>query len=50
MPNDPATGYLPGDPRHGLQGEALKDYYRKKPAQWAIYCWDKEGAAERRRA
>ena len=50
MPNDPATGYLPGDPRHGLQGEALRDYYRNKPAQWAIYCWDKEGAGERRRA
>jgi hypothetical protein len=26
-----------------LQGEALKDYYRTKPAQWAIYCWDKPG-------
>ena len=38
MPNE--TGYLPGDPRFGLQGEALKDYYRTKPAQWAIYCWD----------
>ena len=34
------TGYLSGDPRYGLQGEALKDYYRNKPAQWAIYCWD----------
>ena len=50
MSNGEAGDYLPGDPRHGLQGEALKDYYRKKPAQWAIYCWDKEGAAERRRA
>ena len=50
MPDQPATGYLPGDPRHGLQGEALKDYYRAKAAQWAIYCWDKPGAAERRRA
>ena len=44
------TGYLPGDPRYGLQGEALKDYYRTKPAQWAIYCWDKPGTAETRRA
>ncbi len=35
--------YLPGDPRYGLQGEALKNYYRAKPAQWAIYCWDKPG-------
>ena len=44
------SGYLPGDPRHGLQGEALKGYYRTKPAQWAIYCWDKPGTAETRRA
>jgi uncharacterized protein len=44
------SGYLPGDPRYGLQGEALKDYYRTKPAQWAIYCWDKPGTAETRRA
>jgi hypothetical protein len=42
-------GYLPGDPRYGLQGEALKDYYRNKAAQWAIYCWDKPGIAETRR-
>ena len=35
-----AAGYLPGDPRYGLTGEALKNYYRTKPAQWAIYCWD----------
>ena len=44
------SGYLPGDPRYGLQGEALKDYYRTKPAQWAIYCWDEPGTAETRRA
>src|SRR5579883_3308152 len=47
---DQPTGYLPGDPRYGLQGEALKDYYRTKPAQWAIYCLDKPGMAEKRRA
>src|SRR5207253_3576545 len=35
-----ATEYLPVDARYGLQGEALKNYYRTKPAQWAIYCWD----------
>jgi len=40
MSNRDAGGYLPGDPRYGLSGEALKDYYRSKPAQWAIYCWD----------
>jgi uncharacterized protein len=42
-------GYLPGDPRYGLQGEALKDYYRSKAAQWAIYCWDKPGLRDTRR-
>jgi hypothetical protein len=47
---DQPTGYLRGDPRYGLQGDALKDYYRSKPAQWAIYCWDKPGVAEPRRA
>jgi hypothetical protein len=41
MTSEQSSGYLPGDPRHGLQGEALKSYYRTKPAQWAIYCWDK---------
>jgi len=45
MSNQQATGYLPGDPRYGLQGEALKNYYRTKAAQWAIYCWDKPGIA-----
>ena len=50
MQDPPATGYLPGDPRYGLQGEALKTYYRTKAAQWAIYCWDKPGVAEARRA
>jgi uncharacterized protein YciI len=50
MPNQQATGYLPGDPRYGLQGEALKNYYRTKPAQWAIYCWDKPGMQDQRRA
>jgi uncharacterized protein YciI len=50
MQDQPASGYLPGDPRYGLSGEALKDYYRTKAAQWAIYCWDKPGTAEARRA
>src|ERR1700741_3349990 len=50
MPSEQSAGYLPGDPRYGLQGEALKDYYRTKAAQWAIYCWDKPGVAESRRA
>ena len=50
MPDQPATGYLPGDPRYGLSGEALRNYYRTKAAQWAIYCWDKPWTAEARRA
>jgi uncharacterized protein YciI len=44
------TGYLPGDPRYGLQGEALANYYRTKAAQWAIYCWDKPGTEGTRKA
>jgi uncharacterized protein YciI len=50
MTDGEAGEYLPGDPRYGLSGVALKDYYRSKPAQWAIYCWDKSGVAEARRA
>jgi uncharacterized protein YciI len=49
MSGERPSGYLPGDPRYGLSGEALKDYYRQKPAQWAIYGWDIAGAAEERR-
>jgi uncharacterized protein YciI len=50
MSNATPAGYLPGDPRYGLSGESLKDYYRNKPAQWAIYCWDKDATVEARRA
>jgi uncharacterized protein YciI len=50
MSDTNTTGYLPGDPRYGLQGEALKNYYRTKAAQWAIYCWDKPSMADTRRA
>jgi uncharacterized protein YciI len=49
MSGERPSGYLPGDPRYGLSGEALKDYYRTKPAQWAIYGWGKAGEAEARR-
>jgi uncharacterized protein len=45
-----ASGYLPGDPRYGLSGEKLKEFYRAKPAQWAIYCWDKPGTQQARDA
>ena len=50
MSNEKTEGYLPGDPRYGLYGDALKDYYRNKAAQWASYCWDKTGSADARRA
>jgi uncharacterized protein YciI len=50
MAEGEAGGYLPGDPRYGLSGEALKNYYRTKAAQWAIYCWDKPDAQDTRRA
>src|ERR1700749_2642025 len=48
MSSEAPAGYLPGDPRYGLSGEALKQYYRAKAAQWAIYCWDKPGASGHR--
>jgi uncharacterized protein YciI len=48
MPNGEAAEYLPGDPRYGLNAEELREFYRSKPAQWAIYCWDKTGALEAR--
>ena len=44
------SGYLPGDPRYGLSGEALKRYYRGKPAQWVVFAWDKVGQAAVRSA
>ena len=50
MANGEAGGYLPGDPRYGLSGEALKDYYRSKSAQWAIYGWDIGEPSARSRA
>jgi uncharacterized protein YciI len=50
MSDATTPGYLPGDPRYGLQGEALRNYYRTKPAQWAIYCWDEPGKQDTRRA
>jgi uncharacterized protein YciI len=40
-----ASGYLPGDPRYGLSGEPLRQYYREKPAQWMIIAWDAAGKA-----
>jgi len=48
MAGSDAAEYLPDDPRYGLKGEALAAYYSNKPAQWAIYCWDKAGTLEAR--
>lgn len=50
MAQDPARGYLPGDPRFGLSGEPLRQYYRQKPAQWMIIAWDAVGKADLRAA
>ena len=43
-------GYLPGDPRYGLSGDTLRQYYREKPAQWVIFAWDAPGKATARTA
>ena len=45
MAQSGAGGYLPGDPRYGLSGETLRQYYREKPAQWVIFAWDGAGKA-----
>jgi uncharacterized protein YciI len=45
-----ASGYLPGDPRYGLSGETLRQYYRDKPAQWVLFGWDRAGQAGTRAA
>jgi uncharacterized protein YciI len=48
MANGQSGAYLPGDPRYGLGPEELAAYYRDKPAQWAIFCWDRGGTLEAR--
>jgi uncharacterized protein YciI len=45
-----ASGYLPGDPRYGLSGDALRRYYSEKPAQWVIFAWDRAGRGDVRAA
>ena len=50
MAQSTASGYLPGDPRFGLSGESLRQYYREKPAQWVIFAWDAAGKAGARAA
>ena len=44
------AGYLPDDPRYGLSGETLRQYYREKPAQWVLFAWDRDGQASTRAA
>lgn len=48
MPSGEAAEYLPGDPRYGLNDEELKEFFRTKPAEWAIYCWNKKGVSDDR--
>jgi uncharacterized protein len=43
-------GYLPGDPRFGLSGDTLREYYSRKPPQWVIFAWDRAGQGELRAA
>jgi uncharacterized protein YciI len=45
MAQGTAGGYLPDDPRYGLTGERLRQYYREKPAQWVICGWNRGGMA-----
>ena len=45
-----AVGYLPGDPRYGLSGDKLRQYYGEKPAQWVIFAWDGAGQSGARAA
>lgn len=45
MAQSGTSGYLPGDPRYGLSGESLRQYYREKAAQWLIIAWDGVGKA-----
>ncbi len=50
MASGNAVGYLPSDPRYGLSGDKLRQYYREKPAQWVILAWDGFGQAGARAA
>ena len=48
MPTSKDDFFLPDDPRHGLDAEQLKTYYRTKAAQWVITAWYAPGTASRR--
>ncbi len=45
MSTGKTAAYLPGDPRHGLDAEELKSFYRTKPAQWVLTAWYRPGGA-----
>ncbi len=52
MHGDPANpgGYRLDDPRYGLSGQALQDYYLSQPPQWFIRSMYAPGAADKREA
>jgi len=52
MADDPANpgGYRPDDPRYGLSGQALRDYYLSQPPQWYVRSMYVPGAAEKRQS
>jgi uncharacterized protein YciI len=48
MNTDKTDFFLPDDPRHGLDAEGLKTYYRTKAAQWVVTVWYAPDAAAQR--
>ncbi len=50
MATSEVGNYLPGDPRYGLSGDKLRQYYSEKPAQWVIFAWDEAGQSGTRAA
>lgn len=47
---DNPGGYRPDDPRYGLSGQALQEYYLAQPPQWFIKSMYRPGAVEKREA
>lgn len=45
---DNPGGYRPDDPRYGLSGQALLDYYLSRPPEFYVRSLYKPGAAEKR--
>ena len=56
MAKDPSNpvenpgGYRPDDPRYGLSGQALQDYYLAQPPQWFIRSYYKPDSLHLREA